>query len=176
MTQNRLCPGGYDCFAELTNSGTLARMGPRAAAAQIDLDAALAPALRLAIVRLARVLRQQDADSDVTMSQLSALGVVAGRGPLTLGELASVERVRPPTMTRIAAALEESGHVRREPDPTDRRVARLHVTEVGRNLLAESRARRTAYLERHLAALSAKERTALRTIIPLLDRLAGVPS
>jgi DNA-binding MarR family transcriptional regulator len=142
----------------------------------IELDADLAPTLRMAVLRLARVLRQQDVHTGATMSQLSALSMLALHGAMTLGELAARERVRPPSMTRIAAALEEQGFVSREPDANDRRVARLRVTRDGERVLAESRARRTAFLQLQLQGLSAEEREAVEAAVPLLERLAGRPA
>src|SRR3712207_4690713 len=94
--------------------------------------------LRLAVMRLARRLRQQ-AEGDVTPSQHAALASVDRFGPLTLGELAAVEQVQPPTMTKIVTKLEELGFVVREADPRDRRVARVRLSEAGQAYLAESR-------------------------------------
>ncbi|HUE59324.1 MAG TPA: hypothetical protein VMO88_07055, partial [Acidimicrobiales bacterium] len=54
--------------------------------------------LRLVVLRLSRRLRQE-AVGEITPSQLSALTVVAKRGEVTLGELAAVERIAPPSMT-----------------------------------------------------------------------------
>ena len=134
--------------------------------------AVLPSQLRLAVMRLARRLRQESV-SDITQSQLSALSIVDRRGPLSLGELADVERVAPPSMTRIAARLEEQGWVVRTVDATDRRVAHLAVTDAGRALLKETRTRRDAYLATRLRGLSADERVVLGSALPLLERLAG---
>jgi DNA-binding MarR family transcriptional regulator len=123
-------------------------------------------------MRLARRLRQESV-SDITQSQLSALSIVDRRGPLSLGELADIERVAPPSMTRIAARLEEQGWVVRTVDATDRRVAHLAVTDAGRALLKETRTRRDAYLATRLRGLSADERVVLGSALPLLERLAG---
>jgi DNA-binding MarR family transcriptional regulator len=128
--------------------------------------------LRMAVMRLARRLRQESA-GDITQSQLSALSIVDRRGPLSLGELADIERVAPPSMTRIAARLEERGWVVRTVDTTDRRVARLEVTDAGRALLKETRTRRDAYLATRLRGLSPEERDILLSALPLLERLAG---
>jgi DNA-binding MarR family transcriptional regulator len=128
--------------------------------------------LRLGIMRLARRLRQESV-GDITQSQLSALSIVDRRGPLSLGELADIERVAPPSMTRIAARLEERGWVVRAVDSTDRRVARLAVTDAGRALLKETRTRRDAYLATRLRGLSAEEREILLRALPVLERLAG---
>jgi hypothetical protein len=76
--------------------------------AQVDRE--LVVQLRLAVMRLARRLRQQT-EGEITASQLSALASVSRLGPLTLGALAAVERVRPPTAARrqATAAAPRSG-------------------------------------------------------------------
>src|SRR2546428_11217084 len=98
----------------------------------------LAADLRVAIGRTARRLRQQ-ADEGVTASSLSALWSVERLGPVTLGELAAAERVRPPTITRIVARLEQDGFVTRKIDPSDPRVARIRPTPHGRRPLEPGR-------------------------------------
>src|ERR1700761_1262397 len=83
--------------------------------------------LRLAVLRLSRRLRQK-ATGEVTASEMSALSAVAKHGYLALGELAAIEQVAPPSMTRIAARLEELGLLERRADPDDRRVSRGALT------------------------------------------------
>jgi DNA-binding MarR family transcriptional regulator len=128
--------------------------------------------LRLAVLRLSRRLRQQAA-GDVTASQLSALSVLAKEGELSLGELASIERIAPPSMTRIAARLEEQGLLERRVDPVDRRIARVAVSPAGEALLTETRTRRDAFLAARLQDLTPEERAILGKAIPLLERLAS---
>ena len=135
---------------------------------QTDLPAQL----RLAVMRLARRLRQESV-AGITLSQLSALATVAHHGPLSLGELADRERIAPPSMTRIATRLEEQTWVTRSTDSADRRVARLAITDAGKAILAENRTRRNAFLARRLRALSAQDRDALARALPLLERLAS---
>ncbi len=130
----------------------------------------LAAELRLAVMRLARRLRQQ-APADVTPSMLSALTVVERLGPITLGDLAGFERVRPPTMTRIVARLEEDGLVEREPDESDGRVTRLELSSAGRKLIAKNRTRKDAYLADRLKRLSPRERARLEGGIEVIQRL-----
>jgi DNA-binding MarR family transcriptional regulator len=127
--------------------------------------------LRLVILRLSRRLRQE-AVGEITASQLSALTVVAKKGEVTLGELAAVERIAPPSMTRIAARLEEDGFVERHVDPSDRRVARLAPSEKGLALLDTIRTRRDAYLASRLQEFSEQDRAVLEAAVPLLERLA----
>lgn len=128
--------------------------------------------LRLAVLRLSRRLRQQ-AVGDITPSQLSALTAVERHGEVTLGELAAIERIAPPSMTRIAARLEERGLVERHVDSSDRRVARLAASASGRQLLETIRSRRDAYLAARLQMLTAEEREVLEKAVPLLERLAS---
>jgi DNA-binding MarR family transcriptional regulator len=128
--------------------------------------------MRLAILRLSRRLRQE-ASGEVTPSQLSALTVLAARGELTLGELAAIERIAPPSMTRIAARLEGHGLLERRSDSADRRIARVAVSKAGQALLDETRNRRDAYLSSRLAEFSDDDRRILEKAIPLLQRLAS---
>jgi DNA-binding MarR family transcriptional regulator len=128
--------------------------------------------LRLAVLRLSRRLRQQTV-GEVTASQLSALQSVAKHGELSLGELAAIERIAPPSMTRIAARLEEGGLLERRADAADRRVARVAISPAGQALLAENRTRRDAFLAARLQDFTAEERAVLDRAIPLLERLAS---
>jgi DNA-binding MarR family transcriptional regulator len=133
-------------------------------------DTQLASRLRFAVMRLARVLRQK-AQDQVTPSQLSALVSIERDGPVTLGELAALESVQPPTMTRIVAGLEEQGLVQREVDPADRRISRVRMTPQARKLLERNRSRKTAYLASRLRGLSAEELDVLARAAGLLERM-----
>jgi DNA-binding MarR family transcriptional regulator len=128
--------------------------------------------LRLTVMRLSRRLRQE-AGADITLSQLSALSTVERRGPVSLKELADVERITPPSMTRISTCLEERGLVMRTVDAADRRVARLAITDSGLELLAKTRSRRDAYLAARLQALAPAELATLTEALPILERLVG---
>jgi DNA-binding MarR family transcriptional regulator len=140
-------------------------------ARRADVPAPGLPArLRLVVTRLARRLRQQG-ETEASPTQLAVLATVERDGPLTLGDLAAVERVQPPTITAAVGRLQDRGLVRRRTDPVDRRIARVEVTAQGRRLLDESRSRKTAYLERRLAALSADERDALERAAVILERI-----
>lgn len=130
----------------------------------------IAPRLRVAVLRLARRLRQQ-AEGDVTPSTLSALSTLERRGPMTLGELAAIENVQPPTMTRIVGRLEELGYVERQVDPDDRRVARATATAAGKEYAARARDRYNAWLAERLDDLPAADRKRLAAALPALERL-----
>lgn len=143
---------------------------PRTAPAVRSSDAELAARLRLLVARLARRLRRETEGSG-SPSQLSALSSIARLGPLTLGELSTAEGVQPPTMTRVVACLEDAGLVSRSVDPSDRRVAKVNVTEAGARFLQRSRHRKDAFLATRLRALDSGDRAALERALPLLERL-----
>jgi DNA-binding MarR family transcriptional regulator len=126
--------------------------------------------LRLTVMRLSRRLRQQE-EGPITPSQVSALHSIEKFGPVTLGELAAAERVQPPSMTRIVAALEEHGYVVREVDAADRRVSRLHLTAQGRRTIERGRSRRTAFLAARLKRLAPDDLATLERALPLLEAM-----
>ncbi|TAL17935.1 MAG: MarR family transcriptional regulator [Frankiales bacterium] len=136
-------------------------------------DPALASALRLAVMRLARRMRAERPESDLSLTQLSALAVLERQGPLTPRELAAAERIRPPSMTRVVAALEAAGLVTRTDHPTDGRQVLLAASPAGAALLREDRRRREAWLAQRLRDLDADDREVLRRAAAVLDRLAG---
>src|ERR1051325_173385 len=97
----------------------------------------LAKTLRDALTRLNRRVRQARPVGDLSFSQLSALTSLQLAGALTPRELADVERVQPPTMTKIVGKLEDRGRVKRPPPPTDGRQVILSATEEGRAVHAQ---------------------------------------
>jgi DNA-binding MarR family transcriptional regulator len=133
-------------------------------------DDELSSRLRMIVTRLSRRLRQE-ANEGATPSQLAALATVERHGPITLGDLAGHERVRPPTMTRIVAGLEETQLVRREIDATDRRVARVTITPEGSRLLARSRTRKDAFLASLLEQLEPDDVAVVERAVPILEAL-----
>ena len=134
--------------------------------------AALATELRDGIIRLNRRLRQVRPLGELTQSQISALTSLELAGALTPRELAEAERVQPPTMTKIVAKLEDRGLVQRTPHPTDGRQVILAATERGREVFAEHRRARDAWLTRRLAALTPEERDTLHVAAEILNRIA----
>ncbi|SCL24956.1 DNA-binding transcriptional regulator, MarR family [Micromonospora nigra] len=134
--------------------------------------AQLAPQLRDAITRLNRRVRQARPVGDLTVTQLSALTSLRLAGALTPRELADVERVQPPTMTRIVAKLEERGLVQRTPHPTDGRQVILAATEGGRAVLDQFERARDEWLAHLLAELSDADRDILRQAAEVLQRLS----
>ncbi len=131
--------------------------------------AQLAGRLRLVVTRLNRRLRQQG-ETGLGASANSALATIARRGPLSLGELAALEGVKPPSITSTVSALEAQGLVTRVVDSADRRVSRVAVTPRGRLRLLRSRRRKTAYLAARLDALDERQLEVLEEAATILER------
>ena len=136
-------------------------------------DTELSSVLRISVMRLARRLRSERSSADLTLTQISALSALDRHGPSTPSELAAHERVQPPSMTRVIAALEELGLVSRGPHPTDGRQVLVAATDQARAMLREDRRRREAWLVDHLSDLTPPERAVLQAAAPILDRLAA---
>src|SRR3954447_2679853 len=126
--------------------------------------------LRVVVARTARRLRQE-AGSDLSPSQTSALAVIERHGPLTPSELAACERIQRPTATRVLARLEEAGWIDRASDPADRRSSLVSITPEGRELLRRLRTRKDAFLARRLDGLTADELATLERAADILERV-----
>lgn len=135
----------------------------------------LAARLRLAIARLSRQLRQQ-AGTGLSPSQVSVLTSIEVNDSLTLGELAAIEQVAPPSITKIVAKLEDDGLVARNVDAADRRITRVAVTAEGRRRLDHSRSRRNAWLAMRLRELTPDEVAQLRAAVDVLEGMACGPA
>jgi DNA-binding MarR family transcriptional regulator len=136
-----------------------------------DIDE-VAARLRLAVARLGRQLRQQ-AGTGLSPSQHSVLASIDANTTLTLGELAAIEQVAPPTITRIVAKLADDELVERAADPVDRRVARVSVTAEGHRRMDLSRHRRNAWLAQRLDQLQPGDAERLVAALDVLEALAG---
>jgi DNA-binding MarR family transcriptional regulator len=136
-------------------------------------DAGLAAALRVSVARLTRRLRsERDPRNELSIGQLSVLGALYRNGACSIGELASHERVQPPSMTRTVNCLEEAGYVVRRRHETDGRQVVIELAEPGTATLEADRRRRDAWLAQRLRELTPEERSVLRQAAPILERLA----
>jgi DNA-binding MarR family transcriptional regulator len=139
-------------------------------------DAGLAAALRISVSRLARRLRAErlakGLEPGLSDTQLAALASLERHSAMTPGELADHEKVQPPSMTRVIAALEELGLVLRAPHATDRRQVVLTVTARGREVVQQARRLREEWLAQRLRELTPQERAALRAAAPILEKLS----
>ena len=129
--------------------------------------------LRMAVVRTARRLRQEAAaeTSGLTPTSVAALATIERHGPLTPSEIAAIERVKRPTITRTLGCLEREGLIDRAPDPDDRRSALVSVNGAGRERLRRLRGRKNAYLARRMRDLSDEEVETLERAAEILERM-----
>jgi DNA-binding MarR family transcriptional regulator len=135
-------------------------------------DDELATRLRVGVIRLYRRLRLQSL-AGISPAQASALGSVNRLGTPTLGELAAVEQVQPPTMTRLAAQMEEAGLLVRLADDADRRMVRVKVTPAGRRMVERIRRLERDYLAAQLARLAPDQQRAVGQLVDLLEELVS---
>lgn len=136
-------------------------------------DAGLASQLRLSVMRLRRRLaNERHPDNELSLNAMAVLGSLYRHGALTVGELAALERVQPPSMTRTVTCLQDDGHVVRRPHETDGRQVVVELTDAGRQTVLADRRRRDAWLARRLSELTPRERAVLREAAPILERLS----
>jgi DNA-binding MarR family transcriptional regulator len=137
-------------------------------------EEALASRLRLAVVRLTRRLRaQHGTDAAVTLTQLSAMATLREHGPMSPGELAAWERVQPPSMTRVIAALVQQGLVDRHPHPRDGRQSVVALSEAGQAYVDAEVSARERWLDARIAKLPPAEREVLARAVDIIDRMAS---
>ncbi len=136
-------------------------------------DAGLAASLRVSVMRLGRRLRNERESEGLTLSQMAVLGTLFRCGPTTAGELAAAEKVKPPSMTRTVACLEEAGLVVRRPHARDGRQIVVELTPAAHEVLNDDRRRRDAWLAQRLGVLAPEDIELLQRVAPLLERLAG---
>lgn len=129
--------------------------------------------LRTAIVRTARRLRQEAAaeTTGLTPTSVAALATIERHGPMTPSEIAAIERVKRPTITRTLACLEREALIDRAQDPADRRSALVSVNGAGRERLRRLRRRKNAYLARRMRDLSEEEVETLERAAEILERM-----
>ena len=132
----------------------------------------LASELRVAVGRASRRIRAERGEAGLPDNQYSVLLWIEKRGPLTPGQLAELERIQPPSMTRTVNCLADAGLVSKEAHPTDGRAVVVSLTDSGRGEIAETRRRRDTWLAKHLATLTPDERAHLAAAADILRRLA----
>jgi DNA-binding MarR family transcriptional regulator len=135
-------------------------------------DLAAVNTLRMGVLRLARRLRHLREDRTLSLAEMSVIGTLVRCGAMTLGELARQEHVRPPSMTRIAAVLQDRGLVRLEPHPEDRRQKLAAATDQAVALLHANQSQRNEWLSQLAAQLDEDEWARLRAAAPVLHKLA----
>lgn len=127
--------------------------------------------LRQAVSRLGRELNTTATDEGLTPTQASTLNVIARRGPISLAELARVERLNPTMLSRVIAKLDGAGLIARTPHPEDQRSAVVGVTEHGQATAERIRDNRTKEVAQAAAALDAEQQHLITEAVPALEAL-----
>lgn len=160
-----------DSRTDDTTATTVAAVDPATRGDSDDVDPDLAR-LRFVLLRVARSIRTNSL-GDVTPSQLAVLATVSRHGPCTVGQIAQRERVRPPSASKIVAALEDRGLVERRADPVDRRCAHIAVTPAGDAYLEGVRAAGATWLAERLADIGPDQRQVVMEAVDALEALLG---
>jgi DNA-binding MarR family transcriptional regulator len=126
---------------------------------------------RLALVTGRLNRRMQAATGGLSHGLLSALAVIAKRGPLRFSDLAALEGVSAPSMTRTVAELEARSYVVRSPDPVDGRAVLIAAADAGTAAILDARSTRAHVVAELLAALDETDAAAIAAALPALERL-----
>lgn len=138
---------------------------------------ATAERLRPVLLRLARELRKETEALGVTSRQVTLLWLVRESPGLTLGELATLERISAPSLSGHIDRLERAGLLDRVRSSEDRRRVGLELTPAGSKLLRRVRARRTTWLAERLSSLEDEQIEAIeRAVEPLSLLLEEKPA
>jgi DNA-binding MarR family transcriptional regulator len=144
-------------------------------ATQID-TTELANRLRPVLLKLNRELRREIHSLGVTGGQVSLLVQIKLAPGIGVRELAAIERISVPGMSKFVSRLEQAGLVSRAPVGSDRRRVGLTLTEAGNRVLRSVKSRRTAWLAARLRTLDDEQLEALdRAIEPLTCLLESTP-
>ena len=133
--------------------------------------------IRHGVMHLARRMRLERGDDPLSPSKLVLLGWLLRDGPSTPTELAALERVRPQSLTRTLAGLEEDGLISRQASENDRRQSVIAITEQGREALHHDMRQRDVWLATVMTQrLSPTECEILRLATHLMERLVSDPN
>jgi DNA-binding MarR family transcriptional regulator len=129
--------------------------------------------LRVAVLRLARRIRTNSSGT-ITPSQLFTLGTIIRNERVTIGQIAELEHVKPPSASKIVAALEADGLVERSVSLDDRRCTHIVATRAGHDHLEQVRAAGRGWISEQLAGLDPADTDAIERALPALERLLQV--
>jgi DNA-binding MarR family transcriptional regulator len=133
----------------------------------------LANRLRPVLLHLARQLRREIHSLGVTGGQVSLLVQIKVRPGIGVRELAALERVSVPGMSKFVSRLEEAGLVERAPVVGDQRRVGISLTPAGQKVLRSVKSKRTAWLSSRLRDLEPEELDAIDAAIEPLMHLLG---
>jgi DNA-binding MarR family transcriptional regulator len=132
----------------------------------------LLAAIGLVRRRLRRSAGRPSALSALTASQAELVRLVRRNPGISVAEAAAELGLVANTVSTLVGQLTERGLLLRTPDESDRRVARLTLTEPAREQVEAWRDRRAALVSNALDGLGPDDRDALRAALPVLGVLA----
>src|ERR1700730_1504396 len=133
----------------------------------------LANRLRPVLLQLNRHLRREIHSLGVTGGQVSLLVQIKFHPGIGIRELASLQRMSVPAMSKFISRLEEAGLVQRAPVEGDQRRVGLTLTAAGHKVLRSVKSKRTAWLSARLRELKPDELEAIDAAIEPLTLLLG---
>ncbi len=135
---------------------------------------ALSQDFREALRHSIYLVRQLDADGELSAAQLSTLKMLVDAvddSGVRVGEIARNLGVKVPSATEQIIKLERAGLVRRDVDPADSRAVRVKLTDGGHAAVESANARRNKVMAGILGALTDQERAALAAALPVIGRI-----
>ena len=138
-----------------------------------EIGANLAGQLRLSALRLLRRMRSEYGPEGLSAVQFSALSSLYRNGSMSPRELAVLEQVQPPTVTRLIASLERADLVTRRVHATDRRQLVIELTPSGTKLIAAASLCSDHWFAAHIAALTEDERAVIAGAIPIINKIVS---
>jgi DNA-binding MarR family transcriptional regulator len=124
------------------------------------------------LVAAARLTRLGSRDvTALPPAAMRLLGRLDELGPTRISELARADRSSQPTMSTLVQRQEESGWVRREPDPADSRASLISLTDAGLAELNRARREAGAVIATRLSQLPAKDVATLEAAVNVIHKI-----
>lgn len=124
-------------------------------------------------IHLLRRARIADKESGLSPERLSLLSVLTYAGPQSVNALSRIESVSAPAISRIVTALEALKLAKRQRSSADARTVIIQATAKGRKLMETGRRRRLEYIAEELKKLNAQDKTQLKKISAILEKLSA---
>jgi DNA-binding MarR family transcriptional regulator len=119
--------------------------------------------------RLERCMSGRLSDRGITLAQYDVLMTLCHGDGITQQELAERLLVTKANVVGLIDRVSAAGWVERCPDPEDRRVNRLHLTEAGRKLASEARPGQSALVKKIFGKLTEAELRQMHALVGRLD-------
>jgi DNA-binding MarR family transcriptional regulator len=129
--------------------------------------------LPTAVLRIARSMRLAATNQALSPSRLAVLIALDSEGPLTAGDLAARERVKPPTISPVLSTLRSSGLIDRISPTRDRRHVIFTITQRGRDTLEVQRKLADEWLVDRLTELDSQSLGLLKRAMPIIEKLTS---